>query len=85
MPWFPGAEHYYNEGVPQNIVMALGREYEGYSVPSAHRYEEPYPRSAMWGDAFSDSLLVLPRLQNYATPYQQYYDAIVAQASEQKP
>lgn len=75
--WIPGLERYYNEGVPQNVVHALGQEYADFSVPSAVRYQDPFPAGETNADAYSDSLYVIPRLQNYADPLREYYNTVV--------
>lgn len=83
--WIPRYEAYYNESVPQDIVQALGREYMQFSVPSAVRYQVPYPNNQTFTDVLSDSLYTIPRLQNYANPMQQYYANIIAQREGEKP
>lgn len=83
--WIPRAEAYYNEFVPQNIVQALAREYIDFSVPSAVKFQDPYPANETNADVWSDSLYALPRLQNYANPLQQYYQSVIAQREETKP
>lgn len=83
--WIPKAEAYYNEFVPQDIVHALGREYTDFSVPSAVRYQDPFPGNETNADVWSDTLYVMPRLQNYAGPLSEYYANIVAQQESAKP
>lgn len=83
--WFPGYEQRYNEVVDQRVVQALASEYINYSVPSADWYLNPYPGNAVFYDVYSDSLLVIPRLQNYADPTLGYFDRVVYAEQEVKP
>lgn len=83
--WIPHAERYYSEFVPQNIVRALASEYQDFSLPSAVKYQDPYPSNETNGDVISDTLYIIPRLQNYAGPLAEYYANVVAQREETKP
>jgi hypothetical protein len=77
MPWVPGYQQYYNERVPADKVHALAMEYMDYSVSSAARYPEPYPNAGVSYDVWSDSMYVIPRLQNYADPLNEYYQSVL--------
>lgn len=83
--WIPGYERWYNETVPQDKVYALGSEYMDFSVPASAQYQEPFPGSAVWGDQYSDTLYLIPRLQNYADPLQGYFDAVIGMREGEKP
>lgn len=82
--WIPGYEQRYNEYVPQNVVHALGYEYEAFSVPEARLHPGIYPPT-VWNDQISDSLLVIPRLQNYADEINQFYNMVIVQDEDKKP
>ncbi len=84
MPWIPRAEYYYNERVPQFATVALGMEYEQFSIPEALTHPGVY-KSVTWGDVQSDSLFFLPRMQNYAENIQAYFDRVVAAEEEKQP
>lgn len=78
MPWVPGAERHYNEGVNPIGLTSLASEYINFSVPSSAKFEEPYPRNAVYHDVVSDSLLAYPKLQNYADNVTGYYATVLA-------
>lgn len=57
-------EHYYNETVAQDVTQALGRAFAVNPIPETTLHTGII--KSRYDDAFTDSMLVRPRLQNYA-------------------
>jgi hypothetical protein len=74
--WIPGWEQRYNETLGPKVVFALASEYMNFSVPSSAKFVGTYPRDEVFHDVISDSLLVILRLQNYASQIESYYDTV---------
>lgn len=84
--WIPRTERFYNEYVPQNVTHALGEEIDGpFPMREAALNQEPFPRGTVFSDVSSDSLYVIPRLENYADPQIRYLELVVHQNEESKP
>lgn len=77
--WIIGTDRYYNERTGYREVLALAREYQGFSLPSAAKYHHSalgtFPDQPLY-DVFSDSMYVMPRLQNYAENTERYFELV---------